>query len=226
MRRREVIGLRFGRLIVLRDVATPGARKRLLECRCDCGEMAVVALSNMTTGHTKSCGCLNVEGTIRRSRTHGFSDTATHRVWMSMRDRCGNPKNKRFAGYGGRGIVVCERWQKFENFRADMGERPDGMTLDRFPNNDGNYEPGNCRWATWSEQAQNKRNNLMIEIDGQTKCLAGWSRILGVNAGVVQRRISRGWPRDKALLEPKKSQRAKRVSFRPRKRRSDARATI
>lgn len=154
----DLAGQKFGRLTALdRALGERGSRWR---CQCDCGETSVVRGILLLNGNTRSCGCLSKESSaaVCRSRaTHGGRDTPEYGVWWSMRQRCDNPANKAFANYGGRGIRVCERWQSFENFRADMGMRPsDELSIDRI-DNDGNYEPGNCRWATAKEQRANQR---------------------------------------------------------------------
>lgn len=123
-----------------------------------------------------------------------------HKSWRGMIDRCNNPQHKNYHRYGGRGIKVCERWLTFKNFLEDMGERPEGMTLDRI-NNDGDYEPSNCRWATPKEQAQNTSTNVNITINGETHCLTEWSRISGINCKTLRRRLQNGWDHND-LLKP------------------------
>lgn len=120
-----------------------------------------------------------------------------------MIQRCNNPNSQHFDAHGGRGISVCDRWRSFEAFLGDMGERPDGTTLDRFPDNNGNYEPGNCRWATKKEQARNRRDNRLAEYDGETRCLTEWAEIKGVPVEVLRTRVSKlGWDIATALETP------------------------
>jgi len=121
-----------------------------------------------------------------------------------MFQRCYNPNGTKYADYGGRGITVCDRWLKFENFYADMGDRPEGMEIDRFPDNDGNYEPGNCRWATRPEQMRNTRANRMITFQGRTQCLTDWANEIGVGCSTICTRLARGWSLERALTTPGK----------------------
>lgn len=118
--------------------------------------------------------------------------TKTYETWMNMNGRCKTTTRHNYALYGGRGITVCERWSAFENFVADMGERPDGMTLDRI-NNDLGYSPDNCRWAPTKEQQRNLRNNVNVEFNGRSQCVRAWEEELGMKSGVLGYRIRRGW---------------------------------
>lgn len=162
----DAVGRRFGRLIVIGDAAPDGNRRTRYAVRCDCGTEKVVDGAHLRYGRIVSCGCYLHEVTVEKAaawagnmrgkaRTHGLSRRPVYAVWKTMLDRCRNPRNKDFRHYGGQGVRVCERWQSFENFYADMGE-PNGLTLDRVDCS-GDYEPGNCRWATWSQQNRNKR---------------------------------------------------------------------
>lgn len=148
----------------------------------------------------------DVQTTKRRSnaQTHGLSGTAEHRVWKKMLARCSNQNENNYERYGARGVQVCERWRRFENFIADMGQRPsDKHQLDRFPNKTGNYEPGNCRWVTATVNARNKNNNVILTYNGESRCLAEWAEIMGMSTLVLWMRINRlGWPTDKALTTP------------------------
>lgn len=156
----DIKGERFGRLVVLKQIGTNSARRAMWLCRCDCGEMAKVNGSNLRMGITKSCGCLAIDTITRRKRVHGHAihanRTVEYKTWLSMWERTSNPRREGWKYYGGRGIRVCERWKNFENFFEDMGKRPSSFySIDRI-NNDGNYEPGNCRWATRIQQRDNQ----------------------------------------------------------------------
>ena len=145
----------FGLLTAIEDTGKRKYGKPIWKCICECGNFNEVPIYHLRSGHTKSCGCL-----VGSNKKHGhspvISKTPTYISWDCMKQRCLNPKNISYKNYGGRGIMICERWMVFENFLADMGERPEGMTLDRI-DNDGHYEPSNCKWSTWNDQASNRR---------------------------------------------------------------------
>ena len=165
---RDLSGQSFGRLTVLFQAEkrkTPnGTTAVLWLCRCSCGNLVKVRGANLRTKTTQSCGCLRSEIEKAAAVTHGLSNSATYGSWKAMLERCRNPNNSHYRHYGGRGIAVCDRWNRFEEFLSDMGRRPEGKTIDRI-NNDGNYEPSNCRWATDAEQRANKRTRRQVHGD-------------------------------------------------------------
>jgi hypothetical protein len=150
---------------------------------------------------SRSCGCLRSETHTTHGTTKGGHKTPEYRAWQAMKNRCYYEGHVQFKDYGGRGIVVCERWlESFETFLADMGPRPTpSHSLDRFPDVNGNYEPSNCRWATSSEQHRNRRNNRLITHGGKTMCLTAWAEAYGINPHTLRRRLGRGTPLPAAL---------------------------
>ncbi len=154
----DIAGQRFGRLVAIRENGRGSSRETLWLCRCDCGAEITTSGTALRTGHTSSCGCAKREQASALMTTHGRHGTRAYRSWQAMHQRCSNPKTEGYEYWGGRGIRVCERWQTFENFYADMGDPPAGYSLDRIAV-DGNYEPGNCRWASATTQARNTRRS-------------------------------------------------------------------
>ena len=196
-------GKRFGRLTVIGDSGKRSKGGKVLhECLCDCGKHVRVEGSNLTCGITQSCGCLQRERARTANTTHGYASrgekTRTYKAWRSMKGRCLNPKIKDYHNYGGRGIVICKRWMKFENFLEDMGEVPKGLTLERM-NNEGNYEPSNCKWATRKEQTRNTRQNRFIKFDGKSHILTDWAKIIGIERSTLAARIKKGWSIEESL---------------------------
>jgi hypothetical protein len=150
----------FGRLWALNPIGKDKQDRTLWSCLCLCGKKTIVNASSLRSGNTSSCGCLQIERIREAKITHGYrikgSHSSTYVSWYGMIQRCTNSNHIQWKNYGGRGIKVCNLWRKFENFLADMGERPEGLTLDRI-DNEGNYEPNNCKWSTYKQQANNRR---------------------------------------------------------------------
>ncbi len=187
----QQIGNRFGTLTAIRREPTVGGQPQVL-VRCDCGNEKVVGCGNLRAGRIHSCGC------VHRGRTHRMSHLPEFRVWIGMLNRCRKPRHAAFKYYGARGITVCERWLKFENFYADMGPRPPKTSVERI-DNAGNYEPTNCRWATHLEQCQNTRRNRYVDFDGRRLSVTQWSRELDIPDHVIFRRLDAGYPIAEAL---------------------------
>lgn len=196
------VGHRYGRLVVLRRAENRGEVLRWI-CICDCGNETIVDGGNLVRAHIKSCGCLGREAT-----SHGYArrgkKSAEYLVWASMRQRCENSENSHFEYYGGRGIKVCDRWKDFQSFLADMGSRPSGRyTIERI-NNDGDYEPTNCRWATYREQARNTRRNVIVTLYGESMPLVRAVEKFGGRYGLILHRIHEGWPHEAAFGLPRR----------------------
>lgn len=159
------IGKKFGRLLVVEEscshIQESGKKKSMWKCKCDCGNDVVVAGSNLQNGNTKSCGCLNKQILSDIKTKHKMCKDSSYKSWEMMLQRCTNSNRDNYKHYGGRGITVCDRWLKFENFYADMGDRPEGTSIDRIDVN-GNYEPRNCKWSTHKEQCINRRSSKNI----------------------------------------------------------------
>ena len=172
------IGQQFGSLTVVSRAGTAKDKHILWNCQCACGNETVVASNHLVRPikATTSCGCVAIKHGESRSRGY----TLMYRVWLSMRERCNNPKTKNYHNYGGRGITVCPEWDSYEQFKIDMGSCPPNMSLDRIDNN-GSYSKDNCRWATAQEQVDNSRRVRRVTVEDETRTVAGWSRELGVH---------------------------------------------
>lgn len=194
----DIAGRRFGRL----TAAWPCGRNRgrsgvVWLCICDCGGMRYAADAELERGTTTSCGCAKT----KHGHARNGAPSRTYSSWEAMKARCGNPNHGRYADWGGRGIAVCERWQKFENFLADMGEKPKGLSIERLDNN-GNYEPGNCKWASAREQQLNRRVQR-YEVNGESLSISDAAARLGMQWKSVHSRLQVGWPVERAFTTPR-----------------------
>lgn len=199
-------GTKFGKLLAVERVPSGKGNQTTWLCKCDCGLLKTVATGSLVNGDTKSCGCSSHEAArqrfIQMNTSHGWSGTATHESWKAMKQRCLNKRNPNYADYGGRGVLVCESWMRFEHFLADMGPRPEGTSIER-KNNSLGYNKHNCKWATPTEQANNKRTTTIVTANGETKPLTQWCREKGLNYQTIQGRIQdRNWLPERALSQP------------------------
>lgn len=195
----DMAGRRYGRLLVIKLHHRDGS-KAYWECLCDCGKTTILRNCALTSGNTKSCGCLGDENRAYGSITHGMSKTEEYRIWSGMITRCENTHRNTSKRYVNRGIKVCDRWRfSFKSFLEDMGPRPSSRyTIDRI-NNDGNYEPSNCRWATIKEQANNKSTNVKFIINGESISRTELCRKYGINQTTFRHRINSGYSLEDAL---------------------------
>lgn len=204
----KLVGMRFGRLLVLSLCSSGNDWTSKWTCRCDCGSERVVSASSLRRGLTSSCGCLRIdrlrEAVVTHGNTIGYRQTPEFCSWRNMVARCHDSNLPTYQRYGAKGIEVCSRWRNsFANFLEDMGPRPSSKhSIDRWPDKGGNYEPGNCRWATQKEQARNKRNNRVVTIGDKPMALAEACEMYGVDQSLVAGRLRRGWTEQEAFSLP------------------------
>lgn len=197
----DLTGKRFGRLKVIQ--LSHRSTAKFYRCICDCGQEIIVPTSNLNRGATKSCGCLRKELQGTQTLRHGQTKSKEHRSWANIKTRCTNVNYHQYHAYGARGIKMCERWMSsFENFLSDLGPAPTHKhSVGRIDNN-GNYEPSNCRWETFIQQANNKTTNLYLTYRGETKTLMQWTRILNLPYPRTVTRLERGWSTKEAFERP------------------------
>lgn len=202
------IGSKYGRWTVTGSASPAimgsGKKRSRVTCTCSCGKVKIIHASNLTSGNSTSCGCYRNERISQTCKTHGMTNTPTFKTWQSMLQRCGNPNYKKYSDYGGRGITVCERWLKFENFLEDMGLKPPGLTLERAKNEEG-YSAANCIWATPKQQGNNRRSTVVLCVDGVSKPLTSWAEEFGIKRHTLANRIRLGWSHEAAVKTPLKS---------------------
>lgn len=202
----NISGQVFGRLTAIEACGYNKHGKTMWRCVCSCGGERFVVAGDLRSGNTKSCGCLVVEQAISmgaRNVTHGLTGSPEFRTWSAMIDRCTNKSGKNYRNYGHRGITVCDEWMKsFERFLADMGPRQKGHTIERKDNN-GNYEPSNCVWATNKDQSRNRRSTRLLSHGGRSMPISAWAEEKGIQVGTLWRRLSTyGWSADRAIDTP------------------------
>lgn len=207
----NIIGERFGRLIVTAESEPARTCKgwpvRQSLCLCDCGKEIITLNGSLRSGATQSCGCLRREITGSKKRTHGQSGrniTRTYRMWRNMIERCENHNNPKYEYYGARGVTIHPTWRaSFQTFIGDVGECPPGLEIDRWPNQKGNYEPGNIRYATGIQQARNTQRNHIVTVNGITGCVSELCEIFGIDPKRIYKRLSAGWSTERAFFTPK-----------------------
>ncbi|MEH2148574.1 hypothetical protein [Nostoc sp.] len=203
----DLTGQRFVRLVVQQKCQPPkeyASKTTWWMCLCDCGNTKAVRGTHLKRGGVQSCGCLQKENLSVYPSTHGCTGSPCWYSWRGMLDRCRRENSTSWERYGGKGIKVCDRWQGdngFENFLMDMGERPEGKTLDRIDSS-GDYCPKNCRWATPKEQRLNTSRTRWMTYDGKTLCLSDWASELGMDRNTLNNRLNKGWSIEKTLSTP------------------------
>lgn len=201
---KDLTGKRFGKLTVIGLHSKNNGRPKWV-CKCDCGNETVVNGNNLSSGDTKSCGCLKLQRQIEANIRHGMHGTRIYRIWLKMKERCCNPRNNRYKYYGAKGIRVCDKWQNFEGFYEDMGPTyREGLTIDRKDLNKGYYKE-NCRWSTSIEQANNKSINHLVAFNGETDTMANMARKYNLSFSTLKHRLQRGWDVGKALTTPQRN---------------------
>lgn len=198
----DLTGHKYNRWTVLKLLPYDRTQTYWL-CQCACGTLKEVEGYNLKMGKSKSCGCIRDKINTEHFKTHGLSGSKEHRAWTHMKDRCNNPNDKGYPHWGGRGITVCKRWMKFENFLKDMGSAPSPKhSIDRIDNDKG-YSKKNCRWATYKQQGNNKRNNVPpLTYNGQTKTQVDWAEMLKIDRRTLWMRLRSGWSVEKTLSTP------------------------
>lgn len=195
---KDMMGMVFDRLRVMSFSGKNEKGGAVWLCRCDCGAEKTIYGGHLRAGYARSCGCLRDEKAKQQMTKHGGCGSSEHAIWHGMIGRC-EWDIINFKRYGGRGIKVCDRWRSsFDNFLADMGPRPVGKSLDRI-NNDGDYEPANCRWATPREQARNRHNSVTITVNGETMLMIEAAERFGVNYQTIRWRLRAGWSPEKSV---------------------------
>lgn len=199
--RKDLTGKRYGRLVVVSRIGGIGEKSKY-ECKCDCGDTAVVYACNLVTGATRSCGCARKENTSKLKWSHGQCGSRLYRCWRNMISRCENSRNKEYDNYGGRGISVCTAWHDFKLFFqwAISNGYSDELTIERINVNCG-YSPENCTWADTYTQARNRTNNRMITYQGKTMIVTDWAKETGIGEATIRHRLDAGWTVEETLTK-------------------------
>lgn len=199
MKKDNLTGMRYGKLTCVSSFSKN--KKTYWNCICDCGNKTIVYSGHLKNGHTKSCGCWSVEALISRSTTHGKTRTRLYKIYHHMNERCYSPKAINYKNYGARGIKICDEWKNdftaFYNWAIANGY-DDKLSIDRI-DNDGNYEPNNCRWVTRKKQCNNRRSNRLIECNGKIQTLQEWADETNINSNTITLRLKRNWTIERAL---------------------------
>ena len=203
----DLTGKKFGRLTVL-ELAYKKGYEKYYKCQCECGTIKYIRSNSLTCGHSLSCGCLHSEimkkYITERNTTHNLSKHPLHNIWQHIKKRCYNKNTPQYDDYGGRGIKICDEWlndfKAFYDWAIDNGYKK-GLSIDRI-NNNGNYEPNNCRWATRKEQNNNTRRNFYITYNNETHTLAEWAEIKNINSKTLWQRFKRNWSVERAFNTP------------------------
>lgn len=207
----DLVGKKFGRLTVQERYINDNKGCARWCCSCDCGNFTIVRTYHLTSGRIRSCGCIKKEMLSRREKTHGKSNTKLFYLWAGIKQRCFNSNHKNYSRYKGRGITMCDEWKndfmEFYNWAIKSGYK-ENLTIERI-NNDGNYEPSNCRWATRKEQANNTSRNHFINFNGETHTMAEWSKILGITSSAFYSRVRKGLPIQRCFYSGKLSNNGK-----------------
>lgn len=202
--RKDLSGQKFGKLTVISYAETRN-RKPFWHCLCDCGTLKKLRSDHFQSGNTTSCGCAHIQACkeFPKHITHGKGHTPEYKIYHKIKQRCHNPNNPSYKNYGGRGIIMCERWyQSFPSFLEDMGTRPSpNHTIERV-NNDGLYDPQNCIWATRKVQSRNQRKTIRLIIHNKQASLMEWAEIADIPPHAIRARLMRGWDAEKAVFTP------------------------
>ncbi len=201
----DLVGKRFGKLLVIKRLGVDKNRKVKWLCECDCGKTKSISGRDLVAGKTTSCGCYRKEIMKGKAIRHNMHGTRPYSIWNSMKNRCCNKRSIGYKHYGGRGIKVCSEWQTFNGFWKDMQEGySDNLTIERIDVN-GNYEKSNCKWASMKEQANNTTRNRRIEYNGEMHNILEWSNILDIHINTLRQRLNRGWSVEDAFtIKPDK----------------------